>query len=118
MSKITTCTLPAEDIASWIAEIEREYPTLPHDERRIARKKLRPQAQDLAFGFKQVFRLLLRFVGRNRLDPLVETVGGDTQTSGDVGKTIPAVYDLPDCSFLEFRGKPLRTYKLPPMLKG
>jgi hypothetical protein len=41
MSKITTCTLPAEDIASWIAEIECEYPTLRRGERRIAHKPLR-----------------------------------------------------------------------------
>ncbi|MBX9910445.1 MAG: hypothetical protein K2Z25_17240 [Beijerinckiaceae bacterium] len=40
MSKITTGTLPAEDIASWIAEIEREYPTLPHGEQRQARRQL------------------------------------------------------------------------------
>jgi hypothetical protein len=40
MSTIATCTLPAEDIACWIAEIEREYPTLPRSEQRIARKQL------------------------------------------------------------------------------
>jgi hypothetical protein len=40
MSTISTCTLSAEDIACWIAEIEREYPTLPRGERRIARKQL------------------------------------------------------------------------------
>lgn len=47
MSKITTCTLPAEDIACWIAEIEREYPTLPRGERRIARQQLRQLHDEL-----------------------------------------------------------------------
>jgi hypothetical protein len=50
MSKITTCTLPAEDIAFWIAEIEREYPTLPRGERRIARKQLRQLRDELGIG--------------------------------------------------------------------
>jgi hypothetical protein len=45
MSKIATCTLPAEEICCWIAEIEREYPMLPRGERRIARQQLR-QLQD------------------------------------------------------------------------
>jgi hypothetical protein len=45
MSKIATCTLPAEEISCWITEIEREYPTLPRGERRIARQQLR-QLQD------------------------------------------------------------------------
>lgn len=40
MSTITTCIPPAEEIACWIAEIEREYPTLPRGEQRIARKQL------------------------------------------------------------------------------
>lgn len=40
MSTITTCILPAEEIACWIAEIEREYPTLPHGEQRQARRQL------------------------------------------------------------------------------
>jgi hypothetical protein len=40
MRTITTCNLPAEEIACWIAEIEREYSTLPHGEQRIARKQL------------------------------------------------------------------------------
>ncbi len=37
MSKTLTHAMPAEEIASWVAEIEREYPTLPRSERRIAR---------------------------------------------------------------------------------
>jgi hypothetical protein len=41
MSKITTHTMPAEDIVCWIAEIEREFPSLPRSEQRIARKQLR-----------------------------------------------------------------------------
>jgi hypothetical protein len=45
MSKIATCTLPAEEISCWVAEIEREYPTLPRGERRIARQQLH-QLQD------------------------------------------------------------------------
>lgn len=32
--------MPAEDIACWIAEIEREYPILPRGERHVARKQL------------------------------------------------------------------------------
>jgi hypothetical protein len=40
MNTITTCNLPAEDIACWIAEIEREYSTLPRGAQRIARKQL------------------------------------------------------------------------------
>ncbi len=40
MSKITTHTMPAEDIVCWIAEIEREFPTLPRSEQRIARMQL------------------------------------------------------------------------------
>ena len=47
MSKITTCILPAEDTASWIAEIKREYPTLPCGERRIARRQLRQFRDEL-----------------------------------------------------------------------
>ncbi len=39
------CTLPAENIAFWIAEIEREYPALQRGEQRIARQQLR-QLQD------------------------------------------------------------------------
>lgn len=39
--------MPAEDIACWIAEIEREYPTLPHGERRIARRQLRHLRDEL-----------------------------------------------------------------------
>jgi len=33
--------MPAEELACWIAEIEREYPTLPRGERCIARKQPR-----------------------------------------------------------------------------
>jgi hypothetical protein len=33
--------MPAEDIVCWIAEIEREFPSLPRREQRIARKQLR-----------------------------------------------------------------------------
>ena len=47
MSKITTHTMPAEDIVCWIAEIEREYQTLPRGERRIARKQLRQLRDEL-----------------------------------------------------------------------
>jgi hypothetical protein len=53
MIRITTCTLPAEDIASWIAEIEREHPTLPRGERRVAREQLR-QLRD-EFGIRDEF---------------------------------------------------------------
>ncbi len=45
MNKITTCILPAENITFWIAEIEREHPTPPRGEQRIARQQLR-QLQD------------------------------------------------------------------------
>ncbi len=38
MSNTFTYSMPAEEIACWIAEIEREYPTLPRGERRIARR--------------------------------------------------------------------------------
>lgn len=47
MSKITTHTMPAEDIVCWIAEIEREFPTLPRSEQRIARKQLRQLRDEL-----------------------------------------------------------------------
>ena len=47
MSKITTHTMPAEDIVCWIAEIEREFPTLPRSEQRIARKQLRQLHDEL-----------------------------------------------------------------------
>lgn len=47
MSKITTHTMPAEDIVRWIAEIEREFPTLPRSEQRIARKQLRQLRDEL-----------------------------------------------------------------------
>jgi hypothetical protein len=40
MSNTLTHAMPAEEIACWIAETEREYPTLPRSERRIARKQL------------------------------------------------------------------------------
>ncbi|MCX7342497.1 MAG: hypothetical protein NT037_18805 [Hyphomicrobiales bacterium] len=40
MSNTLTHSMPAEDIACWIAEIECEYPTLPYGERQIARKQL------------------------------------------------------------------------------
>ncbi|MCX7342500.1 MAG: hypothetical protein NT037_18820 [Hyphomicrobiales bacterium] len=40
MSNTLTHSMPAEDIACWIAEIEREYSTLPRGERRIARRQL------------------------------------------------------------------------------
>jgi hypothetical protein len=39
--------MPAEDIACWIAEIEREFPTLPRSEQRIARKQLRQLRTEL-----------------------------------------------------------------------
>jgi hypothetical protein len=47
MSKIITCTIPAEGIACWLAEIKREYPTLPRSEQRIARKQLRQLHDEL-----------------------------------------------------------------------
>lgn len=47
MSNTLTHAMPAEDIACWIAEIEREYPTLPHRERRIARQQLRQLHDEL-----------------------------------------------------------------------
>ena len=47
MSNTLTHSMPAEDIACWIAEIEREYPTLPRGERRIARRQLRQLRTEL-----------------------------------------------------------------------
>lgn len=47
MSKITTHTMPVEDIVCWIAEIEREFPTLPRSEQRVARKQLRQLRDEL-----------------------------------------------------------------------
>jgi hypothetical protein len=47
MSTVTTCILPSEEIACWIAEIEREYPTLPRCEQRIARMQLRQLRDEL-----------------------------------------------------------------------
>lgn len=40
MCATLTHTIPAKEIACWIAEIEREYPTLPRGERRIARQQM------------------------------------------------------------------------------
>jgi hypothetical protein len=47
MSNILTHSMPAEEIACWIMEIEREYPTLPRGERRIARRQLRQLRDEL-----------------------------------------------------------------------
>jgi hypothetical protein len=47
MSTTLPHTMPAEDIACWIAEIEREYPTLPRGERRQARRQLRQLRTEL-----------------------------------------------------------------------
>jgi hypothetical protein len=47
MSTTLPHTMPAEDIACWIAEIEHEYPTLPRGERRIARQQLRQLRAEL-----------------------------------------------------------------------
>lgn len=47
MSTTLTHTMPAEELACWIEEIEREYPTLPRGERRIARQQLRKLHDEL-----------------------------------------------------------------------
>ena len=39
--------MPAEEITCGITEIEREYPTLPRGERRIARRQLRQLRDEL-----------------------------------------------------------------------
>ena len=52
MSSTLTHSMPAEDIACWIAEIEREYPTLPRGERRTARQQLRKLHDELGIRYE------------------------------------------------------------------
>ena len=56
MSTTLPHTMPAEDIACWIAEIEREYPTLLYGEQRQGRRQLRQLHTEL--GIRDEFDLI------------------------------------------------------------
>jgi hypothetical protein len=77
ISKITPCTLPAEDIACFITEIEREYPTLPWGKRRIARRQLRQLRDEL--GIRDEFD---RIETEQRYFAEVETYAGTIVPDG------------------------------------
>jgi hypothetical protein len=47
MSNILNHSMPALEIACWIMEIERDYPTLPNSEQSIARKQLQELRAEL-----------------------------------------------------------------------
>ena len=52
------------------------------------------------------------------LDPFVQAVRGNADAGRYFRHAITAIPDLLDGFSLKFRGKSLRTHKLPPMLKG
>ena len=77
MSNIPTHSMPAEEIACWITEIEREYPTLPRGERRIARRQLRQLRDEL--GIRDEFD---RIETEQHYFAEVETYAGTIEPDG------------------------------------
>jgi hypothetical protein len=77
MSKIITCTIPAEGIACWLAEIKREYPTLPRSEQRIARRQMHELRTEL--GIRDEFE---RMETEQRYFAEVETYAATIEPEG------------------------------------
>ncbi len=77
MSNILNHSMPAEEIACWIMEIEREYPTLPRSEQRIARRQLRQLRDEL--GIRDEFD---RIETEQRYFAEVETYAGTIEPDG------------------------------------
>ena len=77
MRNSLTPSRPAEEVACGITESEREYPTLPRGERRIARRQLRQLRDEL--GIRDEFD---RIETEQHYFAEVETYAGTIEPDG------------------------------------